>query len=256
MHRLFGKKSTSRRSTSTPQSTDEAPPEQSTDEYLRVVDDNPHASDGKTSLNKQGDRFKLRGNWKRLHLFYVGLSKFEQIKAVIDVAGWSRLLSVDMPNSDQRLVESCVERWWDTTHTFHLPLVEFGISPYDFTFITGMYMTIDFICILRISHFSLKIMLLYNLLQVELLVRGFRCLNITTQHLEMHPLLSSATFLGQHLISIVLALLNCLMYQTTLKLLLDILVLGISSILLSLAEPFFSSPSVPYSSRMQNQQFL
>ena len=139
MYRFFGKKSTRRRSTSSLPTDAQEP---AIEDHSRVVDDNPHASDGKTATNKQGHRFKMRDNWKSVHSFYKRLSSFKEIKNIIDLAGWSRILMINMPNSDQRLVESCVERWWDTTHTFHLPLVELGISPYDFTFITGMYMTI------------------------------------------------------------------------------------------------------------------
>ena len=33
------------------------------------------------------------------------------------------------------------ERWWDTTNTFHLPLGEVTMTPYDFFMLTGLLFT-------------------------------------------------------------------------------------------------------------------
>ena len=86
MNRLFGKKSIRRRSTSLLPTKSQ---EHSSQDYMRVVDDNPHTSNGKTTTNKQGDRFKMSDNWKSVHSFYNRLSSFKQIKNVIDLVGWS-----------------------------------------------------------------------------------------------------------------------------------------------------------------------
>ncbi|KAF6147200.1 hypothetical protein GIB67_039330 [Kingdonia uniflora] len=41
-------------------------------------------------------------------------------------------------NGDNQVVLTIVERWWPTTHTFHLPCGELGITPRDFIVLTGI----------------------------------------------------------------------------------------------------------------------
>ena len=36
------------------------------------------------------------------------------------------------------LVQTLVERWWDTTHTFHIADREMMVTPYDFHWMTGL----------------------------------------------------------------------------------------------------------------------
>jgi hypothetical protein len=45
---------------------------------------------------------------------------------------------MDWGRNDASLGFALVERWWDTTHTFHFPWGEAGITPMDFTMLTGM----------------------------------------------------------------------------------------------------------------------
>ncbi|KAF6162885.1 hypothetical protein GIB67_021034, partial [Kingdonia uniflora] len=41
-------------------------------------------------------------------------------------------------NGDNQVVLAMVERWWPSTHTFHLPCGKLGITPKDFTVLTGI----------------------------------------------------------------------------------------------------------------------
>lgn len=107
--------------------------------YNSVVDQRKHASDGNLVVTKSGDRFFLRGSWHKPSTYYHALKVYPLIKAEIDKSGWHLLLDVTMPKSDNKFVEALITRWWDTTHTFHLPKVEIGITPLDFTLLTGTF---------------------------------------------------------------------------------------------------------------------
>ncbi|KAF6162862.1 hypothetical protein GIB67_021011, partial [Kingdonia uniflora] len=48
------------------------------------------------------------------------------------------LFDCKIGNSDNQVIMSMVEHWWATTHTFHLPCGELGITPRDFTVHTGI----------------------------------------------------------------------------------------------------------------------
>ncbi|KAF6134568.1 hypothetical protein GIB67_022308 [Kingdonia uniflora] len=41
-------------------------------------------------------------------------------------------------NVDNQVILAMIERWWPTTHTFYLPCGELGITPRDFTVLTGI----------------------------------------------------------------------------------------------------------------------
>ncbi|KAF6172222.1 hypothetical protein GIB67_024844 [Kingdonia uniflora] len=46
-------------------------------------------------------------------------------------------LELDL-NVDNQVILAMIERWWPTTHTFHLHCGELGITPRDFTVLTGI----------------------------------------------------------------------------------------------------------------------
>ncbi|KAF6171283.1 hypothetical protein GIB67_036951 [Kingdonia uniflora] len=48
------------------------------------------------------------------------------------------LFDCKVGNRDNEVIVSMVECWWATTHTFHLPYGELGITPRDFTVHTGI----------------------------------------------------------------------------------------------------------------------
>jgi hypothetical protein len=61
------------------------------------------------------------------------------VRALVDASGFTifiRLLTVT--RTDRRLIRALVERWWDTTNTFHFRFGEMTITPLDFAAITGL----------------------------------------------------------------------------------------------------------------------
>ncbi|KAF6137165.1 hypothetical protein GIB67_030929 [Kingdonia uniflora] len=54
-------------------------------------------------------------------------------------------MDIRLGNSDNRLIQALIERWWQTTHTFLFPFAEIGVTPLDFTMLTslsiGRYLT-------------------------------------------------------------------------------------------------------------------
>ncbi|KAM7462158.1 hypothetical protein LguiA_030279 [Lonicera macranthoides] len=90
--------------------------------------------------NAQGNIYDLRGNWAGLSkIYHEVITNYSKVKRIIDQSDWSQLWRIEMPKSDHKLVASIIQRWSNKTHTFHLPMVELGITPFDFTFVTGKY---------------------------------------------------------------------------------------------------------------------
>ena len=88
--------------------------------------------------NSHGNIYDLRGNWSGPSKIYREvITKYPAVKEIIDHSGWSQLWQIEMPKSDHKIVGSIIQRWSNKTHTFHLPMVEVGITPFDFTFVTG-----------------------------------------------------------------------------------------------------------------------
>ena len=54
----------------------------------------------------------------------------------VGFGGFVRLL--EKSTNDLVHVYALVERWWDSTNTFHLPFEEMTMTPYDFSMITGL----------------------------------------------------------------------------------------------------------------------
>ncbi|KAF5196723.1 hypothetical protein FRX31_013690 [Thalictrum thalictroides] len=63
---------------------------------------------------------------------------FDHIWARILATPFGPLVSLTPIRMDWQLLFALLERWWLTTHTFHLPLGELGLTPLDFTMITGL----------------------------------------------------------------------------------------------------------------------
>ncbi|KAH7849478.1 hypothetical protein Vadar_018461 [Vaccinium darrowii] len=62
-----------------------------------------------------------------------------RVRALVDASGFTifiRLLTVT--RTDRKLIRALVERWWDTTNTFHFRFGEMTITPLDFAAITGL----------------------------------------------------------------------------------------------------------------------
>jgi len=133
--RFFGRKK-SRRPTQTHDTTREpqceAPSIDYTDptSYKRMVDDEDHLH--KHVINNPiGGACNFRGNWNGPITAYERCSRITRVKLLIDQALWHRFFKIETGKSSKRLVEALVERWWDTTHTFHLPCGELGFTPLD-----------------------------------------------------------------------------------------------------------------------------
>ncbi|KAH7858103.1 hypothetical protein Vadar_020029 [Vaccinium darrowii] len=62
-----------------------------------------------------------------------------RVRALVDASGFTvfiRLLTVT--RTDRKLIRALVERWWDTTNTFHFRFGEMTITPLNFAAITGL----------------------------------------------------------------------------------------------------------------------
>lgn len=107
-------------------------------EWAHVEDNDNHLI--KKSLDPHWvltKNYTFKGSPKEPALLYTNLNN-ARVQACIDATKWHHILSVKEFRHDQKCVLSLIERWWDTTHTFHLPNVELGFTPYDFTCITGI----------------------------------------------------------------------------------------------------------------------
>ena len=60
------------------------------------------------------------------------------IKAYIRATSFELIFHLLLERSTSAiLVQSLVERWWDTTHTFHIANREMTVTPHDFHYMTG-----------------------------------------------------------------------------------------------------------------------
>ena len=62
----------------------------------------------------------------------------KQMVAGLGFDGIITLLTYGSYTSGQAAMYALIERWMDTTHTFHLPFGEMTITPLDFAAITGL----------------------------------------------------------------------------------------------------------------------
>ena len=63
---------------------------------------------------------------------------FAPVRNQILVSPFGSLFRCGYAVADRSLVYALIERWWDTTHTFHFPQGKIGITPLDVTMLTGM----------------------------------------------------------------------------------------------------------------------
>ncbi|KAI8529979.1 hypothetical protein RHMOL_Rhmol11G0018000 [Rhododendron molle] len=83
-------------------------------------------------------RLEARSGGKKVHKWFLVLP--EQVRELVHANGFEAfVLGLNLPKMDWSLVTSLVERWWDTTNTFHLPSAsEMTITPGDFSLLTGL----------------------------------------------------------------------------------------------------------------------
>ncbi|KAF6170093.1 hypothetical protein GIB67_025782, partial [Kingdonia uniflora] len=64
---------------------------------------------------------------------YLILIEVPHLKQKFKATNLMSLIYCKIRNSDNQVIVSMVEHWWATTHTFHLPCEELGITSRDFT---------------------------------------------------------------------------------------------------------------------------
>ena len=61
------------------------------------------------------------------------------MRAYIQEASFKPILGLLLKRSaSATLVQCLIERWWDTTHTFHIAEQEMTVTPYDFYCMTDL----------------------------------------------------------------------------------------------------------------------
>ncbi|KAF6158618.1 hypothetical protein GIB67_040132 [Kingdonia uniflora] len=83
-------------------------------------------------------RFKCRSILAKLREIYLRLIKVPHLKQKLKATNLMSVFDCKIGNGDNQVVLAMAERWWPNTHTFHLPCGELGITPRDFTLLTGI----------------------------------------------------------------------------------------------------------------------
>ncbi len=78
-----------------------------------------------------------RGNSTEVFKWWARLTPLT--RSFVEMAGFKQFVE-SQPTETVRKVLLCtlVERWWDTTHTFHIAGVKMTITPYDIYRLTGL----------------------------------------------------------------------------------------------------------------------
>ena len=90
-------------------------------------------------LQTQGPIIQLLSSFNKISLYYQGLpSCVKRMVAGLGFDGIIASLTYGSYTSSQAAMCALIERWMDTTHTFHLPFGEMIVTPLDFAAITGL----------------------------------------------------------------------------------------------------------------------
>ncbi|KAF9620318.1 hypothetical protein IFM89_011053 [Coptis chinensis] len=95
-------------------------------------------------LENQGvTKWLIRCFWESVQIFWKTLRSrkepgFIRICNAILATPFGGIINILYLQNDKALIYSLVERWWDTTHSFHFPWGEATITPLDFTMFTGL----------------------------------------------------------------------------------------------------------------------
>lgn len=104
-----------------------------------VEDDKPHATEDITFSDAPTFKFKHRGCLASVIHYYKFISiHCPRVKYLIEKAGWEKLLNIECNVTQHAVVDYIVERFWDTTNTFHFPFGEMGFTPLDWVMLTGL----------------------------------------------------------------------------------------------------------------------
>ena len=62
-----------------------------------------------------------------------------ETRGYVQEAGFEPIISLlPKKSASATLVQCLIERWWDTTHTFHITEQEMTVTPYDFYHMTEL----------------------------------------------------------------------------------------------------------------------
>ncbi|KAF6156659.1 hypothetical protein GIB67_017795 [Kingdonia uniflora] len=89
-----------------------------------------------TTLARVG--FKYRSVLVKLREVYLILLEVPHLKQILKVTNLMSVFDYKIGNGDNQVILAMIERWWPTTHAFHLPCGELGITPRDFAVLTGI----------------------------------------------------------------------------------------------------------------------
>ncbi|XP_026387471.1 protein MAIN-LIKE 1-like isoform X2 [Papaver somniferum] len=107
--------------------------------FPAVEDDKPHASTEITVADNNNSQYTHRGNLHSIITHYKVISRLSpKVKYIIERAGWDRPLNMELGETPHSMVEYIVERFWDTTNTFHFPFGEMAFTPLDWVMLTGV----------------------------------------------------------------------------------------------------------------------
>ncbi|KAI3924322.1 hypothetical protein MKW98_032523, partial [Papaver atlanticum] len=107
--------------------------------YRVVGDDKKHASTDITFASDPTFRYQHRGSLVSVINYYKVITKHSlRVKYIIERAGWDCLLTMNIRETSHSLIDYIVERFWDTTNTFHFPFGEMGFTPLDWVMLTGL----------------------------------------------------------------------------------------------------------------------
>ncbi|KAF6155244.1 hypothetical protein GIB67_019770 [Kingdonia uniflora] len=104
---------------------------------LTQSDENGHLSASVTTTSARVG-FKSQSVLVKLYEVYLILIDVPHLKQRLKATNLMSLFNCKVGNGDNQVIVLMVERWWATTHTFHLPCGELGITPRDFMMHTGI----------------------------------------------------------------------------------------------------------------------
>ena len=87
-------------------------------------------------MQSEGPVIQLPGSFNKVSLYYQGLPS--RVKRMVAGLSFDGIIALFTYGSYTPSQAALVERWMDTTHTFHLPFGEMIVTPLDFTAITGL----------------------------------------------------------------------------------------------------------------------
>ncbi|KAF6135635.1 hypothetical protein GIB67_028206 [Kingdonia uniflora] len=106
-------------------------------QQLTQPDGNSHLS---TSVATTSARvgFKCKSVLVKLCKIYLILIEVPHLKQRLKATNLMSVFDCKIENEDHQVILVMIEHWWPTTHTFHLPYGELGITLRDFTVLTGI----------------------------------------------------------------------------------------------------------------------